>query len=300
MAARRIRLEREYQRAVAVIYYKWERNDPYLEGWLQSYERRIITEPSLRQMIEERVFATLKERYERRLKERRSSLQEIETAIWVDAKFEGVENRLWSMLDVWERRWPSPPKSELQTLVADSQNVHTRVVIKQTDRSMAFLEAQVVPVGQRTTDEILAAWLTTRTWAACQPLYEEIVNWGQKATIYVEGDYLYRKTLRSLWALIKSYHGMIYEELVARLWEECTESIGVCAQGHITRLANVMVGFHEEFLSPQCSKEQFQDQMAAIAGKTCSVSEKITEARLIMDQHGVPEDERVAWFEAFD
>uniref|UniRef100_A0A6C0DSU2 Uncharacterized protein n=1 Tax=viral metagenome TaxID=1070528 RepID=A0A6C0DSU2_9ZZZZ len=298
MAARRIRSEREHQRAIADLYYKWDRNDESLEWWIQQYEKRLRA--PLRHVIEERVFTTLRDRYERRLKEGRSTVHEIEAIIWGDAKLPSVGERLWSMLDVWERQWPSPPKSELQTLVTDSQNVHTRVVIKQTHKSMGLLVGQVVPAGQRTTDEILTAWMTTRTWAACKPLYEDMVIWGGTATIYVDDDYLYRKTLRSLWALIKSYHGEVYDELVNRLWEECNESIGVCAQGHITRLANVMVGFHEEFLSPQCSKEQFQDKMSAIAASTRPLPEKIAEARLIMDEHAVPEGERAAWFEAFD
>jgi hypothetical protein len=298
MAARRIRSEREHQRAIADLYYKWDRNDESLEWWIQQYEKRVRA--PLRHVIEERVFTTLRDRYERRLKEGRSTVHEIEAIIWGDAKLPSVGERLWSMLDVWERQWPSGPKSELQTLVTDSQNVHTRVVIKQTHKSMGLLVGQVVPAGQRTTDEILEAWMTTRTWAACKPLYEDMVIWGKTATIYVDDDYLYRKTLRSLWALIKSYHGEVYDELVNRLWEECNESIGVCAQGHITRLANVMVGFHEEFLSPQCSKEQFQDKMSAIAASTRPLPEKIAEARLIMDEHAVPEGERAAWFEAFD
>jgi hypothetical protein len=300
MAARRIRRERDYERALADVIWRWERKQG-VNLWFGWYTHRVKDPVRFQKEIEDRIFAILKTRYEKRLEERRATLQEIENAIWEDSQFDGVGDRLWSMLDVWERAYPTEKKSELQTLVNDGQNVHTRIVIKQTDRSMALLDATPVPKGQRTVDEILEAWMTTRSWATCKEVYEDLTHWGKKATIYVDDDYLYRKTLRSLWALIKSYKskGEIYDALVDRLWEECSESVGVCAQGHISRLANVMVGFHEEFLSPRSSKEAFQDRMAEIGRETWTVEMKIATARQVMEQYGLPEEEREAWLEAF-
>ena len=60
-----------------------------------------------------------------------------------------------------------------------------------------------------------------------------------------------------------------------------------------------MVGFHEEFLSPRNSKEEFQDRMAEIGRALGTVEMKIAEARQVMDQYGLPEEEREAWLEAF-
>jgi hypothetical protein len=296
MAARRLRQERDYQRALSRVYHRWTEGQSTwtLENWIDIYERESIP---IRKELEDRIFITLKERYEKRLKEGRANLQQIEESIWHDSKLDWVEDRLWSMLDVWERIYPSP-KSELLTLVHDGQNVHTRLVTKQTDRSMAILNAQVVPSGQRTIDEILEVWLQGRSWSDCKVVYEDMLYWGKKATIYADGDYLYRQTLRSLWALIKTYKGEVYTGLVARLWEECNESVDVCAQGHITRLANVMVGFHDDFLTPQSHKEQFQDLMAEIARRTCSVEEKVAAARLLMVSHGMSEEEGAVWLDA--
>jgi hypothetical protein len=228
-----------------------------------------------------------------------ATIREIEWSIWNDSRFEGVEGRLWSMLDHWESIYKTEQGTDLQMLVNDSQNVHTRIVTKQTDTSMAVLNATVIPSGQRTLDEILEVWMASRSWETCRPVYDDMLHWGKKSTIYAKGDYLYRKTLRALWALIKSYKGPLYEELVKRLWEECHESLEVCAQGHITRLANVMVGFHDAFLSPQSEKEQFQNAMATIANKDVATDTKITEAQILMDSYGIAESERSAWLDAF-
>jgi hypothetical protein len=130
-------------------------------------------------------------------------------------------------------------------------------------------------------------------------VYEDMRKWGKQKKIYADNDYLYRNTLRGLWALIKTYQGDTFKELLKRLYEECNESIEMCGQGHITRLANVLVGFHESFLSPQSSKELFQDKIALLAANaTISLEEKIKEVLLAMDEHQIPEAERSAWIEA--
>ena len=306
---RRLRNERDRLRWFTDILKHWKdgRSEWYLSSEIVFYERRYhISESGIakfRADLEEEAFQILKERYEKKLKEGTRLLDEIEQDIWNDARFESVENRLWSMLDTWEKKFPLSvrKKNGLQKLADDSQNVHTRVVIKQTNTSIDLINKTAIPKKQRTIDEIVTAWVTVleKPWDEIRDVYLDMEEWGKQEKIYADKDYLYRNTLRGLWALIKTYEGDTFKELLKRLYEECKESLEMCGQGHITRLANVLVGFHESFLSPQSSKEMFQDRIAALAADlTLSLEEKIKMTVKAMDEHQVPVAERAAWIEA--
>jgi len=254
--------------------------------------------------VETLIYDTLVKRYELLLQTTSTTIDQLEQSLWDDAKLEAVGERLWSYLDTLEQKYPHAVKHQtaLQRLVKDEQNVHTREVTKQTDKSMQILDAMVISTKQRTTDEIINVWLNDLhlSWITIAPVYEDMKVFGNKDTIYQEGDYLYRKTLRSLWALIKTYKSKTTQnELARRLWEEAKDSLEMCAQGHITRLANVMVGFHDDFLTPQDPKEKFQDQMAEIARSLKSTQAKVAEATILMDALDMPQDERIPWLEAF-
>ena len=73
----------------------------------------------------------------------------------------------------------------------------------------------------------------------------------------------------------------------------------MCAQGHLSRLANVMVGYDESIRPSVSNREEFQTQMAEIAKKEDILENKIKEATLLMDTINMPQDERESWLEAF-
>jgi hypothetical protein len=88
-------------------------------------------------------------------------------------------------------------------------------------------------------------------------------------------------------------------ELYRRAWEECHESVGMCCEGHISRLCNVLVGFDEDFQPPVPFGEILQSKMAVIAGMDVSDEEKRKLANAFFDEHKTPQEERTAWLEAF-
>jgi hypothetical protein len=113
--------------------------------------------------------------------------------------------------------------------------------------------------------------------------------------ISTEEDWLYRRTLQHLWAKIKGYNDEVQDELVKRLYEECRDALGMCAQGHIARLTNVLVGFDAAFKAPV----SLQDRMADIARQESTEEEKRAAATLVLVEYKVAEAERGAWLEAF-
>jgi hypothetical protein len=308
MAARRIREARRFQSDSMYVYNYWQRpgiEEADLNWYIELFAKRHShDEPRLRSAVESMVYDTVSKRYILLLETTDTTIDVLASTLWEDAKFEAVGERLWSYLDTLEQKYPHAVKQEtaLQRLIKDDQNVHTREVTKQTDKSMQILDSMLIPSKQRTMDEIIEVWLNDLhlPWITISPVYEDMKAFGNKTTIYSPNDYLYRKTLRSLWALIKTYKSKeTQNELARRLWEETKDSLEMCAQGHITRLANVMVGFHDDFLTPQDPKEKFQDQMAEIARSEKPTEAKVAEATILMDALDMPQDERTPWLEAF-
>jgi len=88
-------------------------------------------------------------------------------------------------------------------------------------------------------------------------------------------------------------------EIYKRIFEECNESVGMCCDGHISRLCNVLVGFDDAFKPPVPIGELIQNEMAKIAMSEADIDEKVRQAVAFFTEHNVPEDDRLAWLEAF-
>jgi hypothetical protein len=110
---------------------------------------------------------------------------------------------------------------------------------------------------------------------------------------------IYKDVLRGLWAKIKTFDGELKAELTKRLWEECNEALGMCADGHVGRLVNVLIGFDEQFKNSVSPKEYFQNNIALIAASTVPMAFKLEQAKRLMDDIEMPENERQIWLDAF-
>jgi hypothetical protein len=177
----------------------------------------------------------------------------------------------------------------------DGQNVHTKEVVVQTNEKMEILQSIPVKQKQKTLSEIETAWMGQHyvNYTKLTSVLEDMRKWGNTETVCAEGDWAYRKALRGLWTKIQTN-----PELVQRLWEESLDSLGMCAQGHLSRLANVLVGFEEGVKAPISMKELFQNEISLLAAKEMANEEKERQAKSLMDTYSIPEEERQVWLEA--
>lgn len=200
---------------------------------------------------------------------------------------------------------PAPPRGQdLRAIARDGQNVHTRAVSEQTNKGLEKLLdiANKERSTLRSPDWIAARWLLRSygKWTLVSRIVEDMQGWYGTQTCKIYNDWLYRKTLDGLYILIQNTKDQeIRNELYRRLFEECYESVGMCCEGHISRLCNVLVGFDETFAPPVPFGEILQSKMAAIAGLEVDTEEKIRQATAFFNEFAVPEAERVAWLEAF-
>ena len=233
---------------------------------------------------DDRLFETQIQIYERLLLDNEVTLDDLYNRVEADVQSRTVKRRLYSTIELWARTQKGPVNS-LDRLAKDSQNIHTFAVVQATNTSLAVLQAISVPPNQKTLQEIQAAWYTL---GHIDHILEDIRVWANKEPNY-------RSLLRSVWAKIQQYSTDVKQELIKRLYEESLESVGMCAQGHISRLTNVFTGFDERFVQ----SESLQDRMAALAISDRTEEQKRTEAHTILEEMQVPIHSRQAWLDAF-
>ncbi len=226
--------------------------------------------------------------------------------ILVDAAFDaGWINQhthngiILNLLEEWQfyRRQRVAPTAKattgLQRLALDAQNVHTKEVSAQTSEAQEYLLKTEVPAGQNTLAELETAWADK---SQRKKVMRDVHYWYGRDCVKKD-DLLYKRMLDGLWARIKVHKERA--ELTQRLWEEAFESVDKCCQGHLSRLANVLVGFTEEVKAEVPIGEILQQRIAAIAEKDIGVEFKVCEAWTVFEELKVPMAERDAWIEAF-
>lgn len=240
----------------------------------------------------------LRNRYEKMLENKKTTLEGIRDMI-VNQPIDDVYWRLIDMVNIWAMRIQGPVEN-LGKIANDTQSVHSVSVTKSTNDGIFILENQEVPHKQNTLKEIEAAWSSNNT-KRLQKVITDMKEWGSKSQVMDKNKNLYKSVLRGLWAKIKSFDDQeLKNELIKRLWEECNEALGMCADGHVGRLVNVLVGFDEKFKSNISPMDYFQNNMSLIAKSDVPLVFKIDQAKKLMDEANISEEERIPWLEALE
>jgi hypothetical protein len=196
-------------------------------------------------------------------------------------------------------RAPAAPVGEIQQLANDRQNVHTATVVKQTsagEDKLLAVKTNGKPVGLAILRDFAARRGSMRGFML---VANDVEQWYSTKTCRRVGDHLYQRLLEGLWTLIEQQPATERAELKTRLWEEATESVGMCCEGHIARLVNVMSGFDETFKPRVSVGEAIQAKMAKIAGsEALTTAEKVAEARAFLTIVGLTAEEQAPWLEA--
>lgn len=211
---------------------------------------------------------------------------------------EFAEDYVAAMVEEWEayqQQVLGVPRRELEALATDAQNVHTGAVGKQTRDGMELLLDLVTPAGLNVPAEMAKVW-ADKHHLVRKSVLKDVRKWYKTKYCREEGDELYRKVLDGLWCYIRASEHK--DELMERLWEECHESVGMCCEGHLSRLCNVMVGFDDAFKPPVSPYELLQQKMASLAAEDIDIHLKVERAWGIMEELQIPVEERDAWIEA--
>jgi hypothetical protein len=189
---------------------------------------------------------------------------------------------------------PAPPvhAGEVGRLAFDPQNVHTREVNGLVNESLDILLSVSEPVNG-----FAGYWAMFPLTRENRAMYRDMEKWYNTQSCRSEDDWLYRRTLDGLWTLIT--RSPFKDELSVRLTQELDESVGVCCDGHIARLCNVMVGFDEAFKTPVSAAEILGDRIGAIAVRELTIEEKVVEAWAAFEELSIDHEARKEWISAF-
>jgi hypothetical protein len=123
----------------------------------------------------------------------------------------------------------------------------------------------------------------------------DMEHWYNEANVSTLNDFAYKNMLDRVWALIDASQHR--KDMIVRLWEECVDSLGMCAAGHLTRLANAVQGFDENApILEESRSERLQNAMAQIS--QLDPGERESAARRIFAELGVEGDAQTPWLEA--
>jgi len=184
---------------------------------------------------------------------------------------------------------------ELGVLANDKQNIHTTRVVNETKATIDKVLKIPVPAEYctdtlKTIGEIIlecklskkGAWQMTSKYCADEVIYE-----------YPAG--IYARLLNSVWQYIKGSPDK--EELKKILKSEMEDNVGMCAQGNLSRLCNILSGYLDGLVF-ETSGEKLQRLMAELYEQNISSDEKVIAGKKILTTLMVDRDSWNAWLEA--
>ena len=192
---------------------------------------------------------------------------------------------------------PPPPANPLARFSADPQNVHTNQAVMQTKDIVEHVRKIPVPEGYRwntiavskTIGEIISECQLT-SHAAAQ-MFNQYVS---TVAVYNIEEGIYGKVLDSVWQYIKASPDK--EDLCKILKNEMTDNIGMCAQGNLSRICNILAGY----LDGVGCQESLSDLLGRLLAPLADIDdevERIRQACVILKDNRVPYDEWLTWTE---
>jgi hypothetical protein len=188
-----------------------------------------------------------------------------------------------------------PPRNELAEIARDRQNVHTNAVVQKVKETIEKVLRIPVPLEYhtdtlKTTGEIILECKLSKTAA-----WQMMAKYCSDDDIYELGAGIYAKVLNSVWQYIKaSPHASDLKKILA---SEMEDNIGMCAQGNLSRLCNILCGYIDGINSEVKSRNEIIGEKLALLMTIENVAERLASGLAILREHEVPHDERVEWLQ---
>ena len=198
----------------------------------------------------------------------------------------------------WNNRQVRPePAGELQRFASDAQNVHTSVIVDQTKETIKKIREIPVPEDYRwdvencskTPFEIgLECKLSQRA------AWQMMSQYAQDTAIYDIEPGIYGKVLDSVWQYVKASPDKA--DMCRILKQEMEDNIGMCAQGNLSRLCNILAGYMDGIKQ----KESTAEILGRLFSKLMELDneqERLTKAAKILEENMVPRNSWEQWLE---
>jgi hypothetical protein len=184
---------------------------------------------------------------------------------------------------------------DLRAFAADGQSVHRSSVQDYAQRTCIALIERPVPEDQDTLGEIIDNMnnVTMVRWARAGNKEAIIIL---LTTDYFEAEAFglrYRDVMDRVWAFIRSHKERA--QLLVRLTQEVNDGVGMCTNGKMARLVNVLQGYDESLDAPPPPREVFQGRISALM--SMPLAGRVAEARSLFAEFNIPAEEHDVWLE---
>lgn len=186
------------------------------------------------------------------------------------------------------------PAGELARFARDAQNVHTAQMVKQTKEIVARILKVPVPDTYRwktgsvkTPGEIMMECGISQSAG-----WQLMSQYAQPVSIYDMGVGIYGKVLDSVWQYIKGSPDK--EDLCKILKQEMEDNIGMCAQGNLTRICNILAGYMEGVGSTESLAERLGRLMPGLMSVD-DQKDRVRQAVQLLKDNGAPREEWEDW-----
>jgi hypothetical protein len=185
---------------------------------------------------------------------------------------------------------------DLKAFATDAQNIHRSSVQTATHKAVLQLMKRSVEVGQETLPELVPD--------IENPKYISIRGVSRERVVMeLQHDYYesiafkipYGDVLDRIWGFIR--HHKERRELFIRLIQEIVEGIGMCTNGKMARLVNVLQGY-DETLHVDPPMELFHEKMAALMKHP--KMERIDAARILFVEFSILESDQKPWLDLLE
>lgn len=190
---------------------------------------------------------------------------------------------------------PPPPVQELAAFAADKQNVHTTQSVNMTKEVVERVLKIAVPKEYRWNMDITSKTvgeIITECKLTLQEMAEMMNRYMRDDDVYEMGRGIYGKVLDGVWQYIRNSPDKA--DMCRILKQELKDNIGMCAQGNLTRLCNVLAGYMDG-IGPQ---ESVTERLGRELPMLMDDEDRITKAKMLMQSLNVPEADWVPWLDA--
>ena len=193
-------------------------------------------------------------------------------------------------------RGEAPIQRELEAFANDRQNVHTTVVVNAVKTMISKILEIPVPEEYRTENMKTLSEVIDQCQPSMKAVWQMAAKYCNNEDIYDMGPGIYAKVLNSVWQFIKnSEHS---DDLKKILASELVDSVGMCAQGNLSRICNVLTGYMDG-LDVRSDREVLGDKMSELRNIE-NVQQRIQIGRALLHNTHIPETEWAPWLEALE
>jgi len=210
----------------------------------------------------------------------------------IDAHFAGnVVGHIQRALDAQAQQ------GELHAFVNDRQNVHTSAAVKQTKEIVERIRKIPVPEGYRwhaTESSKTPFEIGLECRLSQKAAWQMISQYAQDTAIYDIEPGIYGKVLDCVWQYIKNSPDKA--DLCVIIKSEMEDNIGMCAQGNLSRICNILAGI----LEGVGSQESLSERLGRLFGPLMEIEDlrdRIARGINILQENHVPSDEWSVWME---